>query len=126
MRLFGKLKPEWMLRLGLGLTFVYSGFDIWRHPTAWRWAIQPLPQFLRELISQIGVERYLRVQAAAELAFAFVFFAWFLPRRFLRVATFLTVVEMAAILWLVGIRGDTFRDIGLLGAALALLAFSYR
>ena len=125
-KILKRFNPEWMLRLGLGLTFVYSGLDIWQHPTAWHWAIQPLPRALQSLITQIGVDRYLKIQAAGELALAFIFFGWFLPRKFLRVAAFLAAVEMALILWIVGIRGDTFRDIGLLGAALALLALCYR
>ncbi len=127
MSLFRKLNPEWLLRLGLGLMYVYSGLDIFRHPTAWYWAVRPLPQFLQVLINnQIGINTYLKLQAAGELVLAFAFLAWFLPRKFVRWAALLAAVEMALILWLVGVDGVTFRDIGLLGAALALVVLSYR
>ncbi len=37
-----KITPEWALRAGLGVMYVYSGIDIVRHPTAWYWAVRPL------------------------------------------------------------------------------------
>lgn len=127
MSILRKLSPEWYLRLGLGLMYVYSGIDIFRHPTAWYWALRPLPQFLQVIINnEIGINNYLKIQAVGELALAFLLLAWFLPRRFVRWAAGLAAVEMALILWFVGIDAVTFRDIGLLGAALALLALSYR
>ncbi|MEK7108572.1 MAG: hypothetical protein AAB844_00465 [Patescibacteria group bacterium] len=127
MKLLSKLRPEWALRLGLGTMYLFSAYDIWKHPTAWYWAIRPLPQALQVIINnQIGLDRYLKFQAAGEFVLALVFLAWFLPRRFLRLAAFLAALEMALILVFVGVDGITFRDIGLLGAALALVALSYR
>ncbi len=113
--------PEWTLRLGFGFLFLYSGLDLLRHPTGWYWAVRPLPAAIQNLINtSIGIDQYLRMQGIGELIFAVVFFAWFLPRRIVKIVSLLVALEMAAILLLVGVGGDTFRDIGLLGAALAL------
>lgn len=113
--------PEWALRLGFGFMFLYSGFDLLRHPTGWYWAIRPLPQFIQNLIDvSVGIDSYLRIQGIAEIVFALVLLGWFLPRWIVQIVSLLVALEIAAILLLVGISGDTFRDIGLLGAALAL------
>ena len=112
--------PEWTLRLGFGFLFLYSGLDLLRHPTGWYWAVRPLPAAIQNLINtSIGIDQYLRMQGIGELIFAVVFFAWFLPRRIVKIVSLLVALEMAAILLLVGVGGDTLRDIGLLGAALA-------
>lgn len=116
-----KKLPEWALRLGFGFLFLYSGLDLLRHPTGWYWAVRPLPWVIQNLINtSIGIDQYLRMQGVVELIFAFVFFAWFLPQWIVKAVSLLVAIEMAAILLLVGVSGDTFRDIGLLGAALAL------
>ena len=122
-----KLSPEWPLRIGFGLMYVYSGYDILVHSTAWYWALRPLPQFLQSIINnQIGINTYLRFQGVGELLLAVLFLGWFLPRWALRFSSAFTALEMAFILWLVGIDAVTFRDIGLLGAALALLIISFQ
>ena len=112
--------PEWSLRLGLACTYLYSGLDLVRHPTAWYWALRPLPDFFQSLINSIGIDRYLQLQGASELVFAAVFLAWFLPSKIVRVFAALAALEMLAILLMVGINGETFRDIGILGAATGL------
>ena len=113
---------EWFLRLGLAGTYLYSGYDLFMHPSAWHWAIRPLPEFIQGIINSFGIDQYLRIQGASELFFALLFLLWFLPRPIVRIVTLLAALEMASILLFVGIGGDTFRDIGLLGAALALAA----
>lgn len=119
-----KQVPEWVLRFGFGCMFLYSGIDLIRHPMGWYWAVRPLPWTVQSIINnQIGIDQYLRAQGAVELLFALVFFAWFLPRWMVSVVSALVALEMAAVLLLVGIIGDTFRDIGLLGGAVALVAF---
>ena len=55
---------------------------------------------------------------------AAVFLAWFLPRGAIRIASGLAALEIAGILLFTGIDLITFRDIGLLGAALALFFLS--
>ena len=113
--------PEWALRFGLATMFLYSGIDLLRHPTGWYWAVRPLPLVMQNFINaSVGIDRYLQIQGVSELVFALVFFAWFLPRWCVTIASALVALEMAVILLLVGLSGDTFRDIGLLGAAVAL------
>ena len=121
MNTFQKNLPEWALRLGFGCMFLYSGIDLIRHPTGWYWAVRPLPWFVQNIINtQIGIDRYLQMQGITELLFAAIFFAWFLPKWVVMLVSILVALEMAGILLLVGIIGDSFRDIGLLGAAIAL------
>src|SRR5947207_2318187 len=111
----------WALRLGLGFMFLYSGLDLVRHPTGWYWAVRPLPDFIKNIITdEIGMNRYLMLQGVGELVMAFVFLAWFLPAKIVKIVAALAAAEMAAILLLVGLNSETFRDIGLLGAGAAL------
>lgn len=115
------------MRLGLGLMYAYSGYSIFQHPEKWEWAVASLPPFLGGIITnRIGVDNYLKMQGLGELLLAFIFIAWFIPRRIVKWAAVLAVLEMAAILWIVGVDTVTFRDIGLLGAALALAAILIR
>ncbi|MDP3771888.1 MAG: hypothetical protein Q8Q94_00750 [bacterium] len=120
MKLSSARLPEWSLRLGLAATYLYSGLDLVRHPTAWYWALRPLPDFFQSIIHTVGTDRYLRLQGASELVFAAVFLAWFLPLKIVRIVAALTALEMLAILLMVGTNGETFRDIGILGAAAGL------
>lgn len=122
MKFLQKISAEWPLRFGLGAMYLYSGIDLIRHPTAWHWAVRPLPMVIQNFINtQIGINQYLVLQGIGELALAFFLIAWFLPRAFSFIAALLTVIEMTLIIVLVGVDAVTFRDIGLLGAALALV-----
>ena len=119
-----KINPEWSLRLGLGLMYLYSGYDLFMHPTAWVWAI---PFWLRVVIGSVAaLNSYLRFQGIIEIIFAAVFLAWFLPKGLARWTALLATLEFAAILILAFMPWSetnfliTFRDIGLLGAASAL------
>jgi len=105
--------------------YVYSGIDIIRHPTSWFWAVRPLLKWLPASIqASLGTSevmtRYLIVQGIGELALAFLFLAWFLPKYLVKWAALFSVLEFAGILLLLPINAITFRDIGLLGAFLAL------
>ena len=120
-----RISPALLLRLGLGLMYVYSGIDFLVHPTAWLWAIGALPLPIKQMIATtIGTEKYLMLQGIGELVMAVVFLAWFLPKKLVGVVAALATVEMAAILLFVGLDAITFRDIGLLGAAGALFVMS--
>lgn len=117
----------WSLRLGLGIMFLYSGFDIIMHPTAWYWAVRGLPLFIQNSINAIGIDMYLKLQGTSELLLAFIFLGWFLPRFLVRIAALVATLEMTSILVLVGVDSITFRDFGLVGAGAALfLAISSR
>jgi uncharacterized membrane protein YphA (DoxX/SURF4 family) len=121
MRCFKKLTPEWILRIFLGAMFLYSGYDIFIHPTAWTWAIRALPGFVISIIENtVGVELYLRLQGASEILLSFVLLAWFLPRRVTALGAIMVTLEMFAITLFVGLDAVTFRDIGLIGAGSAL------
>jgi hypothetical protein len=120
MKFFNKISPEWALRLSLGAMYLYSGIDILRHPSAWTWAVNTLPAFVREPIVSFGVLDFLFYQGIGEVLLAIVFLAWFMPKVVVRYAGLLSGVEMVLILFLVGIDAITFRDIGLAGAGFAL------
>lgn len=121
MNILDKISTQLFLRLGLGAMFVYSGLDILLHPNSWTWALRGLPAFIQTQIDRVGPEMYLRGQGIAELMMAAAFLAWFLPRPLVRIAAFFAAVEMIAILVFVGVDAVTFRDIGLVGAALGVL-----
>ncbi len=115
-----KRGSEWSLRLGLGIMYLYSGYDIIMHPSAWQWAVIRLPQFIQNSINQLGVDTYLKVQGISEAVLGLLLLVWILPRIALRWVSFLIALEMAGILFFVGVDAITFRDIGLLGAAASL------
>jgi len=122
-----KINPVWILRVSLGIAYLYSGYDLLVHPTGWYWAIRGLPQFIQTIITDsIGLDHFLRTQGVAELIIAFALLAWFLPKWTLKWASFLVAVQMALILVFVGISLDTFRDIVILGAGLALFVISLK
>lgn len=124
MTLWQKIRPEWPLRLGLGLMYLYSGYDLIANPQHWygfvpRW-------FSQAVVNFAPIEAYLRLQGAGELLLGFLFLAWFLPRSLLRLTALVAAAEMALIILFVGIDPITFRDIGLLGGAAALFVLSSR
>ncbi len=113
--------PAFGLRLGLGVMYIISGVDLIRHPTAWKWAITPLPDSLENLIvSTTGVELFLQIQGFVELGFALVFLLWFVPKAWVKLVALLATIEMVLILVLVGVDTVTFRDFGILGASFGL------
>ena len=120
------IHPTWPLRLGLGLMYLYSGIDIIRHPSAWTWAIPP---WFSQLVSTLmPIETYMKAHGASELLLAVVFLLWFLPRRVVLFAAFISCVEIAGILLLAPFSQFliTFRDLGVLGASLALFLLSFK
>ena len=121
------ISPSWILRLSLGVSYLYSGYDLFVHPTGWYWAVRGLPQFIQTVITDsIGLDHFLRTQGAVELMIAFAMFAWFLPKWTLKWSSFLIAAQMALILVFVGVSLDTFRDIVILGAGFALFVISLK
>ena len=82
--------------------------------------------YARAVTSISSIEAYLRFQGLAEIVIGLLFIAWFSGKWGLRVASILAATEFFFILIFVGINPITFRDIGLLGAALALLIIIFR
>lgn len=120
MNFLKKISPEYILRVSLGAMYLYSGFDLVMNPTGWYWALRPLPDFILNLIELVGKDNFLIIQGGVEILFAIVFLCWFVPKIFVKLASSLSSVQMILILTMVGVTGDTFRDIGILGASLAL------
>jgi hypothetical protein len=98
-------KAVLFLRLGLGLTFSYSGYHLLADPVSWYWAIDSLPGFLRQIFEGFGVDMILRMQGAVELLMALVMLGWFLPIRVVRIASILGLLGAAAALFFL-LRGD--------------------
>lgn len=122
--LANKINPLWPLRLGFGLMYIYSGYDLFYHPKSWLWAV---PSWFAEIISPIiSIEAFIRFQGIIEFGMALLLLAWFSGRWGVRAAGIFSTLEMAAILLFSGIDAITFRDIGLLGGSAALLILSFR
>lgn len=122
MSILQKIRPEVLLRLGLGLMYLYSGYDLVVNPQHWYGFV---PRWFSQAVTQVSsVESYLRFQGTGEIVIGLIFLGWFFGRRWVRIASLVAAAEMALILLFVGIDPITFRDIGLLGAALAMLAIA--
>ena len=121
-----KINPEWSLRIGFGIMYLYSGSNLILHPTAWYWA---MPLWFKNLItSVVNLDTYLRFQGIIEIFFAVVLLGWFFKNSIVKIVALLSALEMVLILVFAFIPWSeanfliTFRDIGLLGGAVALLA----
>lgn len=99
--------------------YLYSGYDLFVKPYHWYGFV---PQWFSQMVTQVtAIDNYLRIQGIGEALIGVLLLAWFLPSIAVRVASFIMILEMGMIFLFVGIDPITFRDIGLLGAALALL-----
>lgn len=116
-----KLNPEWVLRASLGLVYFYSGLDIIRHPKSWYWAIESLPVFVQNIISEVGIDKYLKIQGLGEFSLAIILLFWLVPRKLVSVAAVLISVQALLIIFFVGVNLVTFRDIAIAGAAISLV-----
>ncbi|MEK7622013.1 MAG: hypothetical protein AAB415_02430 [Patescibacteria group bacterium] len=114
-----RLKPELVLRLSLALTYFYSGYSLLTSPKSWT---QFAPLWFRDFLDSLNfpLTAFVQVQGAIEIIMALVFVIWFMPRRWVRYAAFLSSLEMGLILFFTGIDLITFRDIGLLGLSFAI------
>lgn len=113
---FMKNFPFQIIRVGLGVTFLWIGLLIFKNPEAWGnflepWALALLPVPLKE--AMIGTALLDVVIGALLIADSFV---W--------IASALAAMHLLIILIVSGITEITSRDIGLLAAALALF-FNY-
>ncbi len=130
MSFLNRISVEWSLRLGLGVMYLYSGFDLMRHPGSWHWA---LPYWLSGWIEQVvAVNTYLMFQGFIEILMALIFLAWFIKPKIVFWVALVSTLELFGILVLAFIPFKeanfliTFRDIGLLGASLALTGLLWR
>ncbi len=100
-----------LLRIGIGLTFLWIAIDMWRNPNSW---IGYLPQ---QLPGGITRETGLQLTMALDGALGVVF----LLNKFPRLAALIAAIHLAGILIVHGIDAVTVRDMGLFGLSLALL-----
>jgi hypothetical protein len=118
------IRTEWPLRLGCGLVNLYAGFFLLTDPVRF---YKYVPGWLSRVANVMAsVDAYLRLQGIAEIIIALCLLGWFFPRWCVRVASTLLTLEMMLILLFVGVNDVTFRNIGILGTALALLISSYQ
>ncbi|HLD25869.1 MAG TPA: hypothetical protein VJC05_02405 [Candidatus Andersenbacteria bacterium] len=106
--------PYLWLRGGLGLTFTWIGVDILRHPDTWI-------GYLPAAVTEFGVTREMALQMNGALdltlGLLLLFNVW--PRLAGAVAT----AHLAGILVVHGVDAVVIRDVGLLGASLALVTW---
>lgn len=100
-----------LLSWGLGLTFLWIGIDMFRHPEAW---MGYLPGSL-----PFGIPRETLLPAVA--VFDALLGIFLMVRVWPKVTAFLASIHLAGILVTQGIDQVVVRDVGLLGAALGLL-----
>ena len=113
------IRQQYILRVGLGLAYLYSSYHLIFYPTDWA---AFLPLWLYNFLStSVGVDTYLRIQGFGEFVIALAFLLWFVPRKLVCIAAVLSTLEFLGILLLFGIDVTTFRDIGLLAVSIALL-----
>jgi cytochrome c-type biogenesis protein len=106
-----------ILRYGLALTYIFSGYDLIAHPRSW---ISFVPYWFANLLP-IDTITFIQIQGGVELLLALAFITGF----FIRPAAFLSALEMSAILLLYGVDAVTFRDLAILGGSLAVFFWSF-
>lgn len=101
-----------ILRVGLGVTFLWIGILIWRDPELWGSFMQPWAADL--LVS--SVENTMKTTAVLDmligLALLLGFWTW--------IAAGLAALHLVVVIVTVGLNDITVRDFGLLTASLAL------
>jgi uncharacterized membrane protein YphA (DoxX/SURF4 family) len=118
-----RIRTEWPLRLGCGFVNLYSGFFLLTDPKRYYTYV---PGWLSHLANAVAsVDGYLRLQGIGEMMIGICLLGWFVPRWCVRVAAMLFTVQITLILIFSGVDAVTFRNIGLVGAALALLISLY-
>lgn len=114
--------PEWCLRAGLAITYFYSGYHMVLDPAS---AVGFVPVWFSRAVSVfMPIESYLWLQGAGELVVALVLVLWITPRAAVTIIAALMVLQLSLILLFTGLDVVTFRDAGLIGAALALFFVS--
>ncbi len=109
-----KLHPLAILRIGLGLTFVYAASGALLNPMSWA---EYVPAWVEAIMS---VQTFLYVHATFELALGLALVSGFKPR----IVSFIAFLDILVILVFYGFSDETFRDFGLLMTALALFMLS--
>ena len=109
---YGKYGLSYLfIRWGLGLTFLWIGIDMFRHPEAWiGFVAGTLP---------LGITREGALRATA--VFDGVLGVFMMVQVWPKITAALAAVHLTVILIVNGIDQIVIRDVGLLGTALGLL-----
>lgn len=107
--------PMLFLRIGLAFILLYAGISALKQPESW---IGFLPDFIR-YGALIKPELFLQIHSIAEIGLGIAILFGF----FKRLTSFLIFLDLLAIVIFNGIDAITFRDIGLIFTALALLVY---
>lgn len=119
-----KIKIEWVLRISLGLMYLYSGVDLILHPKSWTWAV---PWWLSGFVTgYLPLDIYVQLQGGVELLMSIIFLIPFLKGRIIFLFAVLSSLELLFILLFSPQFSVTFRDIGILGASTTLCLIIWR
>jgi len=104
--------PLFLLRFGLGITFIITGIYIFKSKDHWT---GPLPLWLKKLLP-LSPERVMLMVAIFDVTVGI----WLLTGIYLWLAALLATLHLIQVLIVSGINQTVYRDIGLLFAAAAL------
>lgn len=108
-----KLTAQTILRIGLGVTFIWIGIMIWQDPLGWGGFIKPWALSL-----MVGsLEQTMKVTAVGDIVIGL----WLLVGWKTWLPSALALLHLLVVVITSGINSFTVRDIGLMGAALALV-----
>ncbi len=105
-----KLTPEFILRIGLGLVFIYAGLHVATDPTGW---IGFVPHWLQTIVNPY---LFLTIHGIVEIILGILILTGF----FLPAVSLIAFLDLFSILVFYGVDDTTFRDFGLMMATLAL------
>jgi len=98
--------------------YLYSSIDLMAHPRSWTWAV---PWWFSKLVTPVvPLDVYLRFQGGVELLMAVIFLALFWKGKIVLLFAIFSSLELLFILFFSPQFATTFRDIGVLGASVAL------
>jgi len=113
---FNKSYEKIILRIALGLTFLYAGFNSIGHPENW---VGFVPVWVENFIDPLI---FLKVHAIGEIILGL----GLISGIYLPIFSGLIALDLLALLIFYGIDDITFRDIGLFGAAVVLFLLSIK
>lgn len=111
-----------LLRLGLAFVFLWFGIDKFIHPDYWINAWMPF--WLQGILAHFGIGNLNFIYANG--IFEVVIGLGFVFNIFVKLLALLTVLFLLLVIISFGLNEVTIRDVGLIGAALALIFWNGR
>ena len=105
-----------ILRIGLGISFIYTSYFILKSEDHWADGIKP---WAKRLLP-VAPERFMASVAVYDLMQGL----WLISGWYLWIAAAIATLHLIQVLIGAGINDSTYRDIGLMGAALAVFLLS--